>query len=134
MSTLGWMGAPLVLGIALSAGALGAQQSSGAPADSSCGDSAAPIQQEIDLPASPERAYRLLLDAHDFAAFSGRPATIDSTVGGAFSLFNAHIVGRNLELVPGCTTTWPPAGRPTIGRSWTGSFSSRAGSAAECGP
>ena len=100
MTTPGWMGACLVLGTALSAGALDAQQSPGAPADSNCGDSSASIHQQIDLPASPERVYRVLLDAHDFAAFSGRPATIDSTVGGAFSLFDAHIVGRNLELVP----------------------------------
>jgi activator of HSP90 ATPase len=41
-----------------------------------------------------------LLDARQFSAFSGgRAAEIDRTVGGAFSLFTGHIVGRNLELV-----------------------------------
>lgn len=55
----------------------------------------------VDLPASPARVYEALLDARQFAAFSGRPATIDRNTGGAFSLFSDHIIGRNLELVPG---------------------------------
>ena len=35
-----------------------------------------------------------------FADFTARSANIDSTVGGAFSLFDGHIIGRMLELVP----------------------------------
>jgi hypothetical protein len=41
------------------------------------------------------------LDSKQFTAFSGgRAAEIQSEVGGVFSVFAGHIVGRNLELVP----------------------------------
>jgi activator of HSP90 ATPase len=72
------------------------------------------IHQEIDFTVSPQRLYEALLDTKQFAAFSGRPAEIDRTAGGAFSLFGGHIIGRNLELVPNQrivqawrVVTWP---------------------------
>ena len=72
------------------------------------------IHQEADYPAPPERLYEALLDSEQFTAFSGRPAKIDRTVGGAFSLFAGHIIGRNLEFVPNRrivqawrVVTWP---------------------------
>ena len=37
---------------------------------------------------------------YTFSAFSGAPARIDPTAGGAFSLFGGLINGRNIELVP----------------------------------
>jgi activator of HSP90 ATPase len=59
------------------------------------------IHAEEDFAASPGRLYQALLDAKQFSAFSGgRAAQIDRQVGGAFSLFDGVIVGRNLELVP----------------------------------
>jgi activator of HSP90 ATPase len=58
------------------------------------------IHQEVDLAASPARVYQALLSSKEFTAFSGRPATIDPKVGGEFSLFSAHIIGVNVELVP----------------------------------
>lgn len=58
------------------------------------------IHQEIDFTANPQRVYDALLDAKQFAAFSGKAAEIDRKEGGTFSLFNGHIVGRNVELVP----------------------------------
>ncbi len=63
-------------------------------------DTPSRIHQEIDFSASPERLYHALLDNKEFSAFSGRNATIDRTPGGAFSLFDGHITGRNIELVP----------------------------------
>ena len=57
------------------------------------------IHQEVDFQAAPQRLYEALLDSKQFSAFSGRPAAIDPAVGGAFSLFGGHIVGRNVELV-----------------------------------
>ena len=73
------------------------------------------IHQEIDFKASPQRVYEALLDAKEFSEFSTMPAQIDSAVGGTFSLFNKHIVGRNLELVPNKrivqawrVVDWPP--------------------------
>ena len=59
------------------------------------------LHYQVDFKASPQRVYDALLDAKQFAAFSGLPAEIDPKPGGTFSLFSAQIVGRNVELVPG---------------------------------
>jgi activator of HSP90 ATPase len=59
------------------------------------------LHQEIDLKAAPERIYECLLDAKKFTAFTGAPATIDASPGGAFSMFGGLIVGRNVETLPG---------------------------------
>ena len=58
------------------------------------------LHQEVDLKASPHRIYEMLLDSKQFSAFSGEPAEISHDVGGAFSMFDGKIVGRNVELVP----------------------------------
>ncbi|HTH56823.1 MAG TPA: SRPBCC domain-containing protein [Cyclobacteriaceae bacterium] len=66
------------------------------------------IHQEVNINASPQRVYDILLNATEFSAcikksfkdFTTANATIDSKVGGVFSLFDGHIIGRNLELVP----------------------------------
>jgi uncharacterized protein YndB with AHSA1/START domain len=73
------------------------------------------IHQEKDFNASAQRVYEILLDSKQFTAFSGgRAAEIHGEVGGTFSLFAGHIVGRNLELVPNQrivqawrVVTWP---------------------------
>jgi len=58
------------------------------------------IHQEGDLDAPPERIYEALLDTRKFEAFSLAHAEINREVGGAFTIFDGHIVGRNVELVP----------------------------------
>jgi len=58
------------------------------------------IHQEVDFKASPQRVYEALLDTKQFSEFSNMSALIDPAVGGAFSIFNKHIIGRNLELIP----------------------------------
>jgi activator of HSP90 ATPase len=59
------------------------------------------IHHELDFRSSPERMYEALLDSKKFTAFSGgRAAEIHREVGGSFSIFAGHIVGRNLELIP----------------------------------
>lgn len=73
--------------------------------DATAGPAAAPassatIHQEIDLAASPDRVYDALLSAKQFGALTGLPTEIAAEVGGAFSCFGGHIVGRNVELVP----------------------------------
>ena len=72
------------------------------------------IHQEIDLNASPQKVYEALLDSKQFTDFSALAAEINREVGGAFSLFKGHIIGRNLELVPNQrivqgwrVVTWP---------------------------
>jgi len=58
------------------------------------------IHQEVDFKASPQRIYDALLDTKQFSAFSGMQAEINREVGGAFTIFSGHIIGRNLELIP----------------------------------
>ena len=71
------------------------------------------IHQEVVFKASRKRVYEALTDAKQFnrvvelstamksgAIPSGAPAEISSDVGGAFSIFGGHIVGKHLELVP----------------------------------
>ena len=66
------------------------------------------IHQEVNFNVNPEKLYRTLLNSKEFSAstkksfnaFSQLSATIDSSVGGTFSLFDGHIIGRILELVP----------------------------------
>jgi activator of HSP90 ATPase len=69
------------------------------------------LHYQVDFKASSQRVYDALLDAKQFAAFSGLPAEIDPKPGGTFSLFSAQIVGRNVELVPGqrIVQAWRPA-------------------------
>lgn len=69
------------------------------------------LHQEIDFNVSPGRLYEALLDSKQFSAFSGAPAQIDRSAGGAFSLFGGLIGGRNIELVPNerIVQAWRPA-------------------------
>lgn len=69
------------------------------------------IHQEPVFQASRTRVYKALTDTDQFgqvtrlsgAAMSlgQSPTEISSQVGGAFTLFGGHIVGRHIELVPG---------------------------------
>lgn len=67
------------------------------------------IHQEIYFGVAPEQLYQALLSSEQFSActkksfdmFSASSATIDAREGGAFSLFDGHIVGRIVELKPG---------------------------------
>jgi activator of HSP90 ATPase len=66
------------------------------------------IHQEISFKAAPQQVYSTLLDSKEFSActkssfdmFTVSSAKIDAKEGGTFSLFDGHIVGRILELVP----------------------------------
>src|SRR5260221_10205639 len=71
------------------------------------------IHQEIVFNASRKKVYDTLTVASQFQkvidnsaamkamALAKRPAEISRELGGAFSVFGGHIVGRQLELVPG---------------------------------
>jgi activator of HSP90 ATPase len=69
------------------------------------------LHMDIDMKVGPQRIYEVLLDAKQFAAFTGLPAEIDSKVGGAFSLFKGQIEGRNVELIPAqrIVQAWRPS-------------------------
>ncbi len=75
------------------------------------GDTRTSLHQEIALAATSARIEAALLDAKQFAAFTGLAATIDAREGGAFSLFGGMIVGRTVELVSGkrIVQAWRPA-------------------------
>lgn len=66
------------------------------------------IHQEVVFKASPKRVYEALTDVKQFdklvelsgVAMKNEPTQISPEVGGTFSLFAGHIVGRHIELVP----------------------------------
>jgi len=66
------------------------------------------IHQEVNFSVSQQRLYETLLSSKQFSDctkksfdnFTATSAKIDPVVGGAFSLFDGHIIGRILELVP----------------------------------
>jgi activator of HSP90 ATPase len=80
------------------------------PQPTNSGDTRTALHQEVELAASASRIESALLDAKQFAAFSGLAATIDPREGGAFSLFGGLIVGRNIEIVSGqrIVQAWRP--------------------------
>jgi len=69
------------------------------------------LHYEADYKVRPQRIYKVLLDSQQFVALTGRPAKIDPTAGGSFSLFGGLILGRNIELVPfqRIVQAWRPA-------------------------
>jgi activator of HSP90 ATPase len=79
------------------------------------------IHQEISFTANRSRVYAALTDAKQFnrvvqlsaagMSFGNAPTEISREVGGAFSLFGGHIVGRHIELVPNerIVQAWRPA-------------------------
>jgi activator of HSP90 ATPase len=68
------------------------------------------LHMEVPMKASAERLYDTLLDAKQFGRFSRAAAEIEPKAGGAFSLFDGQIVGRNIELIPGqrIVQAWRP--------------------------
>jgi len=68
------------------------------------------LHQEVAIHASPQRIYDALLSSKQFAAISGVPAEISAKDGGALSMFDKQITGRNIELVPGIriVQAWRP--------------------------
>jgi uncharacterized protein YndB with AHSA1/START domain len=59
------------------------------------------IEQEVVIPATPERVYAAYMDSAQHEAFTHNgSANIENNVGGAFSSHGGAISGRNVELVP----------------------------------
>jgi|SRR6516162_7616358 activator of HSP90 ATPase len=88
------------------------------------------IHQETDFKQPPQVVYQTLLSSKQFSDctkksfsnFSAMSAAIDPIAGGTFSLFDGHIIGRIIELVPNqrIVETWRvvdwPAGDYSIAR------------------
>lgn len=98
-----------------------------ATTDNGLSQTAEAIHQETIFRASPKRVYEALTDAQQFqkvTLLSGamksldlmkKPAQISRESGGAFTIFGAFIVGRQIELVPNQRIvqawreiSWPP--------------------------
>lgn len=83
-----------------------------ASTDDGLSQTAEAIHQEIVFKASPKRIYDALTDAQQFQKvellsgamksldLTNKPAEISRESGGAFTIFGAYIVGRQIELVP----------------------------------
>lgn len=58
------------------------------------------ISMAVDLPASAARLYRMYLDPHQHAAFTGAPVKIAARAGSRFEAFGGAISGTLLQVVP----------------------------------
>lgn len=58
------------------------------------------IQQEVLLPAPPERLFEMYLDPKQHAAFTGAEVAISPVPGSEFKAFNGMLSGRMLVVVP----------------------------------
>lgn len=85
----------------------------GASTDKGISHTAESIHQEPVFHANRRRVYGALIDPGQFAKLvqlsaamqsamspGHKPAEISQEVGGAFTLFGGHIVGRHIELIP----------------------------------
>jgi len=72
------------------------------------------LRQEVELKASAQRIYEALLNSKQFTAFTGVAAVIDPTAGGAFTLFEGQVTGRNIETVANqrIVQAWRPGDWP----------------------
>ena len=88
-------------GLAMAAVESAAQEAASGPQKSKTILMTRAIHHEEDFTAAPQRIYDALLDAKQFSALTGFPGSeINREVGGTFSIFGGHIIGRQLELAP----------------------------------
>ncbi|MGH3274791.1 MAG: SRPBCC domain-containing protein [Streptosporangiaceae bacterium] len=59
------------------------------------------IQQQAMIDADPAQVYAVLADAEALSALSGMSGAGGRSTGEEFSAFDGHVVGRQVELVPG---------------------------------
>jgi carbon monoxide dehydrogenase subunit G len=59
------------------------------------------IHQQTTIPADPQQVYAVLANAEALSALSGMPGRAAGHEGEEFSAFDGHVVGRQIELVPG---------------------------------
>ena len=102
-----------IVGVAMALGGLALDPVARAESGEGVSRTAEAIHQEITLKTSRKRVYEALTDTRQFdkvieisgakksMALGNRPTEIRNEVGGAFVLFGGHIVGMQIELVPG---------------------------------
>lgn len=69
------------------------------------------LHQQIEIPVAPAKLLDAILNEKQFSSLTGFGATIDATEGGAFTVFDGLVKGRNIEIVPGTrlVQAWRPA-------------------------
>lgn len=58
------------------------------------------FEVDCELAADPATIYRAWLSSDGHSAMTGAEASVDPTIGGAFSAWDGYIEGRTLELDP----------------------------------
>ncbi len=78
------------------------------------------IEQEVIIPAEPERVYTGFLDPKTHSAMTGGEATGEGRVGAEFTAWDGYIYGTYLKLEPHHTivaewrsTEWPDDAKPS---------------------
>ena len=73
------------------------------------------IKISIDLPVSPERAYRAWLDSYEHSQFTGSAARIDATAGGKYTALDGAVAGQTMVMTPfsHIVQTWHSADFPS---------------------
>jgi len=106
------LGGAALGGVALGGTAQSPAAAGGAAAEDDVSHTAEAIHQEVVFKASRKRVYDALMDTKQFdkviqlsgamqaMSLGTAPTEISRDVGGAFTLFGGHIVGRQVELVP----------------------------------
>jgi activator of HSP90 ATPase len=59
------------------------------------------IQQQAMIDTDPAQVYAVLADAEALSALSGMSGTVGRLAGEEFSAFDGHVIGRQIEFVPG---------------------------------
>jgi activator of HSP90 ATPase len=101
-----------IIGVAMAFGALALDPGeASAEIEQEISRTAESIHQEVSFNASRQRVYEALTETTQFdkvidlagghsAALGTEPTNINNELGGAFTLFGGHIIGRQIELVP----------------------------------
>lgn len=59
------------------------------------------IKQVVNIKASPEDIYNVLMSSKKHAELTGATAKISLKGGGKFSVYDSYATGKNIKLVPG---------------------------------
>jgi activator of HSP90 ATPase len=86
---------------ALFAGVAGAQQMTNGAANAKSIHESQFIHDEVVFSVPSAKVFEALMDSKQFAALTGASAEIHREAGATFSVFDGHITGRNIEVVPG---------------------------------
>jgi activator of HSP90 ATPase len=103
----------LIVGAFVTGGLATSAERAEASTENGISHTAESIHQERVFKANRRRVYEALTDARQFGkivqlsaamqsaiSLGNRPTEISQQVGGAFTLFGGHIVGRHIELIP----------------------------------